>query len=75
MPATLIPWKDFFKELQKQNSQSVQTWLVRWAFTDGGAALVHLREKHEAAPLLLEEKRKRALLFLMALERGTRTLH
>jgi hypothetical protein len=75
MPATLIPWQDFFEELQKENSQTVQTWLGGWAFTDDGAALVHGCEKREATPLSLEEKQKRALLFLMALERGQRTLH
>jgi len=75
MPATLIPWQAFFEELQKENSQTVQTWLVRWTFTDGGAVLVHVDEKHEAAPLSREEKKKRALLFLMALERASRTLH
>ena len=75
MPATLLPWKDFFTELQKQNSQTVQTWLLRWSFANGGAALEHGREHDEFTPLSLEEKPKRALLFLMALERGTRTLH
>ena len=75
MPATLIPWRVFFKDLQQQNSQTVQTWLVRWTFTNDGAAWVHGREKREATPLSLDEKQKRALLFLMALERGPRTLH
>ena len=69
MPATLLPWKAFFEELQRQNSQTLQTWLVRWAFANGSAALVHGGEKHEATPLSLEEKQKRALLFLMGLER------
>ena len=75
MPATLIPWRTFFEELQKENSQTVQTWLVPWSFANGGAVLVHEHEKREATPLSLEEKQKRALLFLVALERGSRTLH
>jgi hypothetical protein len=75
MPATLIPWQAFFEDLQKQNSQTVQAWLVPWAFANGGATFVHGCEKREATPLSLEEKHKRALLFLMALERGPRTLH
>ena len=75
MLTTLIPWQVFFEELQKQNSQTVQPWLVRWAFTNDGAALVHGRVKDGSTPLSLEEKQKRALLFLMALERGQRTLH
>ena len=62
MPTTLIPWRAFFKD-----SQTVQTWLVRWSFTNGGAALVQGCEKHEAPPLSLEEKQKRAVFFLMAL--------
>ena len=64
MPAPLIPWQVFFHALQKQNSQTVQTWLGRWTFSDAGTALVHGGENHEATPLSLEEKQKRALLFL-----------
>ena len=75
MPTTLIPWQAFFEELQKQNSRTVQAWLVPWTFANGGAVLVHEHEKREATPLSVEEKQKRALLFLMALERGSRTLH
>jgi len=75
MPATLIPWQAFFEELQKENSQTVQTWLVRWAFTDDGAALVHGCEKREATPLSLEEKKKRALLFLMTTGERPRVFH
>ena len=41
MPTTLIHWRAFFKEIQKQNSRTDQTWLVRWVFADGRrAALV-----------------------------------
>ena len=75
MPTTLIPWRAFFKDLQKQDSQTVQTWLVRWTFADGGAALVQGGEKHKAPPLSLEEKQKRVVLFLMALGRGSSTFH
>jgi hypothetical protein len=74
MPISLIPWQFFNKELQQQNSQTVQTWLVRWAFTNGGAALVHGREKHEAPPLSLEEKQKRAALFHMTKGRWPKSL-
>jgi len=75
MSATLIPWQVFFEELQKQNSQTIQTWLVRWAFANDGAALVHGPEKHEATPLSLEEKQKRAVLFHMALRIVSRAFH
>jgi hypothetical protein len=75
MPVTLIPWQIFFKELQQQNSQTVQTWLVRWAFANDGAALVQGHEKHEATPLSLKEKQKRAVLFLMALRIASRAFH
>ena len=75
MPISLIPWQFFNKELQQQNCQTVQTWLVRWAFTNGGAALVHGREKHEAPPLSLEEKQKRATHFLMTMGKRPKTIH
>ena len=75
MPATLIPWQAFFKELQNQNSHTVQTWLVRWTFANGGAVLVHGHEKPETTPLSLEEKKKRRLLFLMATGEWPRVFH
>ena len=64
MPTTLIPWQVFFKELQKQNSRTDQTWLVRWFFADGSTALVQGREGHEATPLSLEEKQNQRRFFL-----------
>jgi hypothetical protein len=67
MPAPLIPWQAIIEELQKQNFQIVQTWLVGRAFTNGGAALVHGRENHESTPLSLEEKQTQAVLFLIAI--------
>ena len=50
MPISLIPWQFFNNALHQQNSQTLQTWLVGWAFTNGGVALVHEREKHEPPP-------------------------
>ena len=75
MPITLIPWQFFNNALHQQKSQTVQTWLMGWAFTNGGVALVHEREKHETPPLSLEEKKKRRLLFLMATGEWPRVFH
>ena len=75
MPTTLIPWQAFFEELQKQNSRTVQAWLVPWTFANGGAVLVHEHEKREATPLSVEEKQKRAVLFHMALRIVSRAFH
>jgi len=66
MPITLIPWQFFNNALHQQKSQTVQTWLMGWAFTNGGVALVHEHEKDETPPLSLEEKQKQAALFIMA---------
>lgn len=38
MPISLIPWQFFKNALQQQNSQSVQTWLVGWAY----APMLHI---------------------------------
>ena len=65
MPISLIPWQFFNDALHQQDSQTVQTWLVGWAFTNGGVALVQEREKSDAPPLSLEEKKKQAELFVM----------
>ena len=75
MPTTLIPWRAFFKELQRQNSETLQDWLGHWIFTNNGAAMINKPEKQKAESLSLEEKQMRAVLFLLALERGSRTLH
>jgi hypothetical protein len=69
MPTTLIPWQAFFKAIQKQNSRTDQTWLVRWVFPDGRAALVQGGEKHKATPLSLEEKQPPAALFFVEKEK------
>jgi len=75
MPKSLIPWNFFNNALQQQNSHTVQTWLLGWAFTNGGAALVQGREKNEGPPLSLEEKKKQAALFLMTKGRWPKTLN
>jgi hypothetical protein len=75
MPIPLIPWQFFNDALQQQNSQTVQTWIGEWAFTNGGVALVQEREKNEALPLSLEEKKKQAELFVMTKGRWPKTLN
>ena len=75
MPATLIPWQVFFEALQRQKSTIVHAWLRYWIFSDDGAALIPKRGEDTGESLSLDEKQKGALLFLMALESGSRTLH
>ena len=75
MPISLIPWKFFNNALQQQNSQTVQSWLVRWTFANDGVALVQEREKNEAPPLSLEEKKKQAELFVMTKGRWPTTFN
>jgi hypothetical protein len=74
MPTPSIPWPVFFKALRMQRSTLVHAWLRYWIFSDAGAALIPKRGDGRGESLSLEEKQKKALLFLMALERGQRTL-
>jgi hypothetical protein len=76
MTAPLIPWRAFFKALQKQNSLTLQAWLRRWTFTDAGPALIYDTEKCTAESLaLFEEAQKQAVFFLMADNKWLKTQH
>ena len=52
MKKSIVPWNEFLDALGKQQPDTMQFWLRRWQFSDGGAVPADHRSGRWPLPML-----------------------